>query len=135
MRYGTGGWAIDGALACIVKTFLVVRQADSSVKWLPSVWPNVKGQMDLVIAKFDTEGDGVITGAQQNTYDTAMYGANTFIGSYYVTALRACSAMAELMGDAEVRACVRACVRTCVRTCVWAKMGLLRAVLVGGLGH
>lgn len=57
--------------------------------------------MDIVIAKFDSEGDGVIRAAQQNTYDTAMFGANTFIGSYYVTALRACAAMAELMGDDE----------------------------------
>ena len=28
-----------------------------------------------------------------------MNGANTFIGSYYVTALRACAAMATLLGD------------------------------------
>ena len=42
-RYGTGGWAIDGALACIIKTYIVVRQADSDVSWLPNVWTNVKG--------------------------------------------------------------------------------------------
>jgi non-lysosomal glucosylceramidase len=101
MRYGTGGWAIDGALACVVKTYIVVRQADSALKFLPTVWANVKGQMDLVIKNFDIQGDGVIRSAQQNTYDTPMNGANTFIGSYYVTALRACSRMAELMGDDE----------------------------------
>ena len=62
------------------------------------------GQMDLIIKNFDTEGDGVIRAAQQNTYDTAMFGANTFIGSYYVTALKACSEMSHLMGDEEVDA-------------------------------
>ena len=30
-----------------------------------------------------------------------MLGANTFIGSYYVTALRSASAMATLVGDAD----------------------------------
>jgi hypothetical protein len=34
-----------------------------------------------------------------NRYDTAMNGANTFIGSYYITALRASSKMATLVGD------------------------------------
>ena len=35
-------------------------------------------------------------------YDTAMLEANTFIGSYYVTALRAASRMARLMDDAAL---------------------------------
>ena len=30
-----------------------------------------------------------------------MFGANTFIGSYYVTALRSAAAMATLVGDAD----------------------------------
>lgn len=99
MRFGTGGWAIDGALACIIKTYLVVQQSDSTLTWLPSVWKNVKAQMDDIITKFDTNGNGVITLPQQNTYDTAMNGANTFIGSYYITALRACAKMAKCLGD------------------------------------
>ena len=45
---------------------------------------------------------GTITCAQQNTYDTAMVAENTFIGSYYVTALRATAAMATLMGDSDL---------------------------------
>ena len=36
---------------------------------------------------------------QQNTYDTAMNGANTFIGSYWVCALKAAAEMATIMGD------------------------------------
>lgn len=98
MRYGTGGWAIDGALACVIKAYLCCRQADSANTWLPSVWPNIKAQMELIFDKFD-DGTGVIRVPQQNTYDTAMSGANTFIGSYWVTALKASGAMASLMGD------------------------------------
>ena len=102
MRFGTGGWAIDGALACIIKVYLVVRQSDSTLKWLPTVWPNVKDQLARIRANFDTYQDGAIRTAQQNTYDTAMNGANTFIGSYYVTALRAVSEMATLMGEPDL---------------------------------
>ena len=68
------------------------------------------------MTKFD-DGTGVIRVPQQNTsrfayahvsyyacicrYDTAMNGANTFIGSYYVTALRASAAMAKLVGEED----------------------------------
>jgi uncharacterized protein (DUF608 family) len=99
MRFGTGGWAIDGAFACIIKAYLVVQQADGDVTWLPSVWPNIKLQMQIIMDKFDKDADGCIRSAQQNTYDTSMQGANTFIGSYYVTALRASAAMATLMAE------------------------------------
>lgn len=99
MRYGSG-FAIDGALAGVLKTYLVVQQADSGATWLPTVWPNVKAQMESILANFDAQGDGMFRCPQQNTYDTAMNGPNTFIGSYYVAALKATAAMAALMGDA-----------------------------------
>lgn len=100
MRFGRGGWAIDGALACVIKTYLLVQQfPESGIGWLKDIYPNVKDQMQRILSRFDSKGDGVITDAQQNTYDAAMYGANTFIGSYYVTALRSTAAMAELVGD------------------------------------
>eukprot|EP01063_Lacrimia_lanifica_P028465 TRINITY_DN4158_c0_g1_i2.p1 TRINITY_DN4158_c0_g1~~TRINITY_DN4158_c0_g1_i2.p1 ORF type:complete len:848 (+),score=329.88 TRINITY_DN4158_c0_g1_i2:177-2720(+) len=101
MRYGHNGFAIDGALACVIKAYLAVQQADGDVSWLPSIWENVKGQIEIMFTRWDVDGDGCIRDWQQNTYDTAMHGANTFIGSYYVTALRAASKMAELMKDAD----------------------------------
>ena len=99
MRYGQG-WAIDGALASCIKAYICVRQSDSSLSFLQKVWPNLKKQMDFLFDKFD-DGTGVIRCAQEDTYDTYMCGANTFIGSYYVTALRSASRMAALMGDKE----------------------------------
>ena len=98
MRYGEGGWAIDGALACVIKSYLCVRQSDSKGNWLPKVWPNIKAQMEIIFTKFD-DGTGIIRVAQQNTYDTAMFGPNTFIGSYWVTALKASAEMAAMVGD------------------------------------
>merc|ERR1719498_1862187 len=102
MRYGRDAFAIDGALASVIKTYLAVQMADSKLEWLPKVWPNVKNQMDIMFKKFDVDGDGCIRTWQQNTYDTAMQGVNTFIGSYYVTALRAAAKMAELMKESDL---------------------------------
>lgn len=101
MRFGAGGFAIDGSLANVIKTYLVVQQADSDGKWLPTVWPNVKAQMELVFRTFDTSNDGMFRCEQQNTYDTAMQGPNTFIGSYWVVALKSTAAMATLMGEPD----------------------------------
>jgi non-lysosomal glucosylceramidase len=100
MRFGRGGFAIDGSLANVIKTYLVVLQSDPKLEFLQSVWPNVKRQMDIVFTKY-LDKDGVVRSAQQNTYDSAMLGANTFIGSYVVTALKAAAAMASLAGDAN----------------------------------
>ena len=35
MRFGTSGFAIDGALASVIKTYLVVLQSDSQLSFLP----------------------------------------------------------------------------------------------------
>eukprot|EP00912_Choanoflagellata_sp_UC4_P001854 UC4_evm8s1188 len=101
MRFGGGGFPIDGSLANIIKAYLVVQQADPDLKWLPSVWPNIKNAMEIIFRDFDVQGDGVFRVPQPNTYDSSINGANTFIGSYYVTGLRATAKMASLMGDED----------------------------------
>ena len=45
--------------------------------------------------------EGVPHGHQPNTYDTSVSGANTFIGSQYLSALAAAERMALVMDDAE----------------------------------
>lgn len=103
MRFGQGGFAIDGSLACIIKVYLVVKQADSKLEFLAQVWPNVKRQIQIILDNFvKDDKDCVIRCLQQNTYDTAMQGANTFIGTYWITALRATAKMAKLMGEDDL---------------------------------
>jgi hypothetical protein len=97
MRFGQGGFAIDGSLASVIKTYLAVQQSDPECSFLRAVWPNIKNQMEMILKVLDR--DGTIRVSQQNTYDSAMEGANTFIGSYLVTALKATAAMGKLMGD------------------------------------
>ena len=101
VSFGEGGFAIDGALACVIKVYLVVRQSDPGLEFLGQVWPNVKRQMEAILEKkqYLDARDGVITGPQQTTYGGPMNGANTMVGSYLVTALKATEAMANLMGD------------------------------------
>lgn len=99
MRFGAFGYAIDGSLACVIKAFLTIQQADSNLKFLKVIWPNVKRQMEIIFENFDVDDDGIIRCFQRNTYDSSMEGANTFIGSYWVTALKATHQMAIWMGD------------------------------------
>ena len=101
ISFGQGGFAIDGALACVIQVYLVVKQSDPGLEFLSQVWPNIKRQMTNVLDKkqhFDVR-EGIITGPQQTTYGGPMEGANTLVGSYLVTALKATEAMANLMGD------------------------------------
>ena len=56
---------------CCVKSRFHLHLLFLVTHYFADVWSFV-GQMNLIIQKFDTEGDGVIRAAQQNTYDTAM---------------------------------------------------------------
>jgi non-lysosomal glucosylceramidase len=115
MRFGQGGYAIDGNLANIIKAYLVVQQSDPKLEFLHIIWPNVQRQMDIVLTNF-LDCDGIIRIAQQNTYDTAMLGANTFIGSYVITALKATAAMATLTGDTDyAKKCLKQAKATALR--------------------
>jgi hypothetical protein len=61
----------------------------------------LKKATDWLIEKYDSDHDGVPMGQQWNTYDTAVSGANTFIGSQYLAALAAAEKLALVMNDAE----------------------------------
>src|SRR5947207_11842411 len=56
--------------------------------------------MTYNIANLDEDQDGVIHGEQPNTYDTSLYGPNSFMGVLYLAALRAAEEMARAAGDA-----------------------------------
>ena len=68
----------------------------------------MKKAVDWLIETFDPHHDGVPGGLQWNTYDTAVSGANTFIGSQYLSALRAGEQMALAMSDSASAARWRA---------------------------
>jgi uncharacterized protein (DUF608 family) len=95
--------ALDGELGTILKTYREWRLCGDG-DWLKPLWSHVKDVMRHVLRDHDTDGDGVIKGEQPNTYDTHLFGSNTFIGTLYLAALRATEEMAKTMGDAAFAA-------------------------------
>lgn len=96
---GTGAF-IDGHCACIEAAYRE-HLLSPDLSFLRQVWPGVKRATDWMIATFDKDEDGIPTGHQWNTYDCAVSGANTFIGSQYLAALAAAEQMALAMRDPE----------------------------------
>lgn len=90
----------DGHCACIVAA-LREHQLSADDGFLRRLYPNVKKAMDWFIQRYDPSEEGVTRTHQWNTYDTAVSGLNTFIGSQYLSALAACEEMALLMDDHE----------------------------------
>ncbi|UCD29834.1 MAG: hypothetical protein JSV03_04955, partial [Planctomycetota bacterium] len=63
-------------------------------------WPKIKKVLEYCIREDENE-DGLIEKIQRNVYDFELYGANTFVGSLYLAALRAGEEMANQMQDYE----------------------------------
>ncbi len=94
---------IDGHCACI-EAALREYQLSPDRGFLEKIWPGVKKAVDWLIEAIDKDRDGMPAGHQWNTYDTAVSGANTFIGSQYLSALAAGVRMALLMNDSAAAA-------------------------------
>ncbi|XP_065909541.1 non-lysosomal glucosylceramidase-like [Dysidea avara] len=90
---------VDGEIGTVLKTYREVRQGAPG-DWFNTMWSQVKKIMDRWMTELD-DGTGTIKGPQPNTYDCAMYGVNTFIGSLYLCALRAAEEMAKLQNDQD----------------------------------
>jgi non-lysosomal glucosylceramidase len=99
-RNGTDGVKIDGHIGTILKSYREYLMSDSAA-FLTRNWPKIKMAMQYAIRQDGADGkvDGMLTIAQPNTYDIAFYGANTFVGSLYLSALQAAQKMALQMGD------------------------------------
>jgi len=89
---------IDGHAATIEAAYRE-HQLSSDKTFLKRVWPNLKKAVDWMIQAIDADQDGVPSGQQHNTYDCAVSGQNTFIGSQYLSALAAAERMATAMGE------------------------------------
>jgi uncharacterized protein (DUF608 family) len=95
-------WAGDSQGGYILKAY---REHQCSVndEFLRGNWKNILKAVEFLI-KQDVNSDGLIEGRQHQTYDQDYYGANTFVGSLYLGALRAAEEMAREVGDNEFAA-------------------------------
>lgn len=91
------GMAADGQAGTILKTYRE-HQMSSDETFLKRNWPNAKKALEFLIRE-DQNADGILEGAQHNTYDVPFRGANTMVGSLYLAALRAGEEMARDIGD------------------------------------
>lgn len=89
--------AHDGQCGCILRAYREhLMSADDA--YLRRVWPRVRKAMEYMIGE-DTNGDGLLEGAQYNTLDAAWYGPMAWLSSLYLAAAAASAEMAERMGD------------------------------------
>jgi uncharacterized protein (DUF608 family) len=90
-------YAADGQCGTILKAYREhLTSADN--KFLTQHYPRIKKALQFLI-QHDGNGDGIIEDAQPNTYDIDFFGANTFVGSLYLAALRAGEEMAKEQND------------------------------------
>lgn len=90
-------WAGDAQGGYILKAWRE-HQCSADGQFLSRNWPQIKRAMEFLIRE-DGNADGLLEGMQHQTYDQEYYGANTFVGSLYLGALRAAEEMAREAGD------------------------------------
>lgn len=90
-------YAADGQCGTILKAYREHLMARND-GFLKRNWPRIKKALEYSIGH-DGNEDGLIEDSQHNTYDIEFYGANTFVGSLYLAALRAAEEMAKEVGD------------------------------------
>ena len=90
-------YAADGQCGTVLKCYRE-HQMSADGTFLEQNWPKIKRVLEYSVQQ-DSDGDGLIAGSQHNTYDISFHGANTFVGSLYLAALRAGEEMAREVGD------------------------------------
>jgi non-lysosomal glucosylceramidase len=91
-------WAGDSQGGYILKAYRE-HLCSSDDEFLNNNWTNIRKAVQFLIVQ-DENDDGLIEGRQHQTYDENYFGANTFVGSLYLGALRAAQEMALEVGDA-----------------------------------
>ena len=96
-RNGDGGVAIDGQAGTVLKAYREHLLSKDYI-FLNRNWDKIKKATQFLV-RMDGNADGLIDGIQPNTYDISFFGANTYVGSLYLAALKASAAMAAQVGD------------------------------------
>jgi uncharacterized protein (DUF608 family) len=92
--------ALDGMLGSVLKAYREVRQG-AGRDWLQRYWPSIRRLLEHVRGKWDPDRTGVLRGTQPSTHDIDLCGVNSFMGTYWLAALRAAEEMALLLEDKD----------------------------------
>ena len=96
----SGFAAADGQMGQLVKAYLDWKVSKDDA-WLRDLWPRIRRSVEFcwMPGGWDADRDGVMEGAQHNTYDVEFFGPNPQCGIYYLAGLRAAAEMARACGD------------------------------------
>lgn len=93
--------ACDGHWGTLLKVCREWQQSGSD-EFLEEMWPEVKRAVEFGFAEWDEDADGILDGAQWNTYDLYFYGHNTYCSLLYLAALLAVEEMARYLGEDDL---------------------------------
>lgn len=91
--------ALDGMCGAVLKTYRELRRGAVDLVWVRDRWQRICALMDHIAETWDPEGTGLLSGVQPSTHDIGLHGTNTFMGTFWLAALRAAEEMAGLLGD------------------------------------
>lgn len=94
--------ACDGQLGSVVRLYREFRNTGDT-GLVKELWPHVVDAMDYAFREWDKDGDFVLDGQQNTTYDIEFYGPNAMTDFIFLAALKACIELAEVAGDEEHR--------------------------------
>ncbi len=92
--------ACDGQLGSIVRLYRDFKNT-GDVEFLEELWPQVEKAMEYAFSHWDLDGDFVLDGQQNTTYDIEFYGPNPMTDFIFLAALKCCEEIAEILGDSQ----------------------------------
>ena len=97
--------AADGQMACLVHLYHDWRLSGDDDR-LRRLWPAARRSLEFawISGGWDADKDGVMEGCQHNTMDVEYYGPNPQMGTWYLAALKACSELADHLGEHDFAA-------------------------------
>lgn len=96
---------VDGQFGGVIKAYRDWK-ISGDTEWLKSNWGAIKKSIDFAWAetnedKWDADKDGVLEGRQHHTLDVELFGPSSWLGGFYLAALKAGAEMAEFLGEKE----------------------------------